>query len=341
MAGWVPPAPRSSLRSTPGGGGIVFLAARGIGVLDPDGVMTTFGRWEAADAYWDPLHRSRILVNPYTGGPPRLREFRRDGSKWREVRRWPTGYGLLSAISPSGTHLAYSVFEHGRQTWTIRVSGRDGSVRDLATDRLEPVSWTPSGRVLLSGWGPRRLEVWHPFHGTVASLDPTWGLREQLPSSARGIDLDVFHLSWSSDGRFFAAPAYWRVDGVSKRAVAVGSSARGVFEVIPTGKADTVPTWSPKASELSYTTANGYPKQSSVLHVYDPSTGQDVVIRRGVPDSWWVAWSPQGDWMLLDDDGQAEWLFVSRHEGTVVRRDRLGSFPRWASPGVDLHIWVC
>jgi hypothetical protein len=45
--------------------------------------------------------------------------------------------------------------------------------------------------------------------------------------------------------------------------------------------------------------------------------------------------------MLLDHTEQSEWLFVSRDGLRAVERPGLGSFPRWATPGVGVHIVVC
>jgi WD40 repeat protein len=337
-----PAPPRSSmLPATPGAGSILFSTERGVGVLDPYGLVTEFGEWEAADAVWDPLHPGHILVNAYTDGPPRLREFRRTDSGWIRIGRWPTGYGQLSEISGDGRWFAHNVFVDGRETWTIRVAGRHGTVRDLATDHLEVVAWTPNGRVLLSGWSPRRLHVWDPFDGDLAAIDPNWGLASELPAEARAPELSVHQLSWSADGRFFAAPAWWTEHGDPAAGVAIGSASTGVFKVIPVGRGDTVPVWSPSRPEVAYVTSWGHVARSGELHTYDAATGEDTLIRRHVPNPWWVAWSPGGDWMLLDDQARGDWLFVSRNGLRAVEHPSLGSFPRWATPGAGIHIIVC
>jgi hypothetical protein len=343
VASAVPSPPRSSrFPRIPGRGRILFSAGPGIGVLAPDGLATLFGTWDVADAVWDPLHLGHILVNPYTNDLPRLMEFRPSDGGWRRVARWTTGYGETSEISPDGRFLAYNVFVHGRETWQVRVASRDGLVRELGSPGLEPVSWTPGGRVLLSGWDPRRLYAWDPFAETVDALDPDWGLASKVPRGSRSPELGLSQMSWSAVGGYFAAPAIWKEDGADRSGVAIGSASDGVTAVIPSGQfGESVPVWSPSGSELAFVVPRGHTKQSGALHVYDASTGKDEIVRQHVATPWWVAWSPSGDWMLLDDEDGHTWVFVSRDGRRMVQYPELGTFPRWASPGIGIHIVVC
>jgi len=332
----------------PGGGEILF-SGDGVGVLAHDGTVTGFGHWNAVDAFWDPLHPRDILVNPYTNRDrQRIREYRLVSGRWQSVGSWPAADSLSTAISADGKWFAYNVFAKGRETRTIRVAGRDGTVRDLrTTERLAVVSWAPDGRVVLSGPGPSDLSIWDPFSGSGRLVPIDWNLDGRLPPGIEDAELETLDLAWSADGRFFAARVSWPERKTYETGMAVGSTSKGILKVIPTGWSDTVPTWSPVRPEVAYMTARRYPPRAS-LHIFDPVTGRDTMIRHHVPNPWWVAWSPRGDWLLLDDEGGVDeggqsgrWLFISRDGRRTVAYPWLGSFPRWASPDLDLKVPVC
>jgi hypothetical protein len=129
-----PPAP--STQAIPGGGRILFSTGDGIGVLNADGSRTAFGKWSVADAFWDPIHPGDILVNPYTNGPPKLRQYHRTDHGWQPIRTWSAGYGESTQISPDGRWFAYDVSVHGKATGTVRVKGRRGVVASIDGHRL-------------------------------------------------------------------------------------------------------------------------------------------------------------------------------------------------------------
>jgi hypothetical protein len=331
----------SSTRPIPGGGRILFSTGQGVGVLDADGTQTAFGKWSIADAFWDPVHPGHILVNRYTDGPKGLRQYRETADGWRVVRTWPAGYGSESQISPDGRWFAYNVFVGGRSTGTVRVAGRHGFVRSIEGRRLVAVSWTPDNQIILGHWDGSGLLLWDPFRDVLRSFTLDRNLASRLPADARRTDLDAGRMSWSSDGRFFAAPAHWREHKKFQGGVAIGSRDRGILKVIPTGRGWGAPTWSPTLPEIAFVVSSKYEDPAAALHLYNAKTGHHSVLRRGVPDPYWVAWSPGGDWMLLDDPEDDRWLFVSRGTGQTVEYPWLGSYPRWAEPGLGLHIFVC
>jgi hypothetical protein len=339
---FVDPSPSApSAHSIPGGGRILFSTDTGMGVVGADGSRTQFGTPDVADGYWDPLHRGHILVDPFTDGPSKLNEYLQTPGGWRAIRRWPVGYGEFTQVSLDGRWFAYNVFVKGKMTGTIRVAGRDGSVRSFQGHRVTVEAWTPENRVILRHWDGSGLVVWDPFRDTLRPFTLGRYLLSRLPDGASRVDLDVSRISWSTDGRFYAAPTHWWEKKTFEGGVAIGSRAGGIVKVIPTGRAWGAPTWSPTEPEVAFVSSSRYRDPAASLHVFNAATGPNALIRRGVPDPYWVAWSPAGDWMLLDDPDRNRWLFVSRDGDQTVAYPWLGSSPRWAERSIGIHMFVC
>ncbi|HEV8420550.1 MAG TPA: hypothetical protein VGR13_04270, partial [Actinomycetota bacterium] len=263
-----PPAPSpspSEPRLIPGGGSILFSTGQGVGVLEADGSVSHFGGWAAVDAFWDPVHPGQILVNPYTDGPPKLRGFRRAGDRWRAVRSWPAGYGGQTQISPDGRWLAFDVFVKGRATGMVRVTSRHGVVASIQ-GHFESVSWTSDERVILSRWDGPGLFLWDPFRDVLDPFTLDRNLSSQVPAGARRVSLDSRDLSWSSDGRLFAAPTFWKDARQSRSGVAVGSLADGILAVVPTGMTLAAPTWSPTRPEIAFVSSRRYGDPAAALY---------------------------------------------------------------------------
>jgi WD40 repeat protein len=261
--------------------------------------------------------------------------------------RWEGGAeGLFSEISPDGRLAAYSVFLKGRMTGAVHVTDRRGHRvgelnSEVAASRfLYPVSWTPDGQVLLSDWADGGLYAWSLRAGTVTPLLLASEIGEALPPGASSPWLDAQFMSWSADGRYFAARVSWSMDRRQYRhGIVIGSPSGEILDLVRTReKHPNIPTWSPSRPELAFVDDSSLGSKAK-LYVYDVRAGTRTLVMRNSPHPWWVAWSPRGDWLLLDTQGP--WLFVSRDDGRVIERDRLGAFPRWASPGVDIHVPVC
>lgn len=330
--------------SIPGGGQILIPMA-GVRVIRADGTPEYLWTEGEFDAVWDP-RRPRtplVLFERPQGNEAVLRAYRRTGPDWVTTQRWNLGTSgwLFSEISPDGRLIAHSVFVKGRMTGTVRVVNRNGDrLWELRTDDLYPVSWTPDGSVLLSHWFKGGLFAWDMKSGNITTLilDDSQ-LTEALPAGARSSWLDARFLSWSADGRYFAARVSWRLSGKRHRyGIAIGSPSGQILDVVPTGKKHpNIPTWSPARPEVAFIDSSSLDSEAT-LFVYDVASRRRTMLMRNSPHQWWVAWSPRGDWMLLDGD---YWLFVSRDGKRTIKHDRLGAFPRWASPGHDIPVPKC
>jgi hypothetical protein len=328
-------------RTIPGGASILFLTESGIGVVDADGIQSRIGKWSAADAFWDPWHPGRILINPITNRPPRLREYARTRDGWVLVRTWPTGYGESLQISPDGKWFAYNVIVHNRATWTIRAVSRDGSIRTIHRPQSSPVAWTPDDRLLLSDWSNEgSYLLWDPVAKTFRRLRLARGLSSKLPAGASHVSKGISDLSWSSDGQFFAGSVFWREGKRAREGVVVGSLANGVTTVVLTSQGSSVPVWSPVRPEIAVVSYGDVGEPSS-LFLYDAVSDRLTPVSMDAAASHWVAWSPSGDWMLLDDAEHMRWLFVGRDGSQFIDYPWLGRYPRWGERGTYYHIIVC
>ena len=87
-----------------------------------------------------------------------------------------------------------------------------------------------------------------------------------------------------------------------------------------------LPTWAPDGTRLAYIVRGPEPKGHlhARLMTLNPSTGQSEVVRRDVSDGFWVSWSPDGRWLLIDDWAYHRWLFVSVETSAAVIYQWLG-----------------
>jgi hypothetical protein len=329
------------------GGGRILIPIWGSRVVQADGTLEYLWTEGEFDAVWDPGRPGTPLVLVEKPQGAVLRAYRRTGPEWGTARRWGVGaiYWDFAEFSPDGRLIAHSVFtkwgEGGRLTGTIQVVSRNGDrLWELRTDDLYPVSWTPEGTVLLSHWFKGGLFAWDMKAGTITTLilDDSQ-LTEALPAGARSPWLDARFLSWSADGRYFAARVSWRLSGKRHRyGIAIGSPSGEILNIVKTGrKHPNIPTWSPARPEVAFIDSSSLDSKAT-LFVYDVVSGRRTVLMSNSPHPWWVAWAPRGDWMLLDGD---YWLFVSRDGKRTIKHDRLGAFPRWASPGHDIPVPKC
>lgn len=328
------------------GGGRILIPVGGVRVIRADGTLEYL--WtDAMDAVWDPRRPDTPLVLLDKPPGPVLRAYRRTATGWVKGRRWQVqaSYWNFSEVSPDGRLIAHSVFSKtGEITGTVNVVDRMSASRwELSTDGLHPVSWTPDGAVLLSDGHERGLFAWDLGSGTVTRLPIDSTTAAALPHGARSPRFDADSMSWSADGRYLASRVSWIADKRGRRnGIAVFSASGEIVDLVSTGKRwPSIPTWSPKRPEIAFVTETLSTDARPRLYLYDAVTGRRTLLMRDSPEPWWVAWSPRGDWMLLDDGLSGSWLFVSRDGTRTVEHARLGSQPRWASPGPDIHPLYC
>jgi hypothetical protein len=176
------------------------------------------------------------------------------------------------------------------------------------------------GRGHLMGWTPDgRLAFFRSYHrATPEALDPGTGATGPVLTGWRG-GLPV----WSGDRRFVAGTynvlRILRADGRRVRTIAspVGIS---IF------------TWAPVGHRLAWTTS-GLPDPHELFVLDNPQGRPRLLYKTGADHFDWVTWSPDGKWLLLDEEHHDRWLLI-RADGPRERRvlPRLGGRPIWCCP---------
>jgi Tol biopolymer transport system component len=137
---------------------------------------------------------------------------------------------------------------------------------------------------------------------------------------------------WSADGRYLAAMISGdlqrrRVTGAVLLAQADGRPIR----LITSPYIISMFAWSPAGHRLAYTTS-GFPAPHQLLLVDGPKARPKTLFET-IRHFDWVTWSPDGRWLLVDDEHADRWRLVRTAGRRVVRSlPRLGGRPFWCCP---------
>jgi hypothetical protein len=311
-------------------------AGVGVATATPSGQLTSaevHGSGWGGNAWW--LRPGQVLVErPARAGPP---------SGWLLYRYAQGRLGLTGRFplpspvgnwdrSPDGSLVAFQPVKRAKHlglvsTDQIVVERADGSARRrVAAGTL--AGWTPAGRLLY--WpGPTPANA-----GTLLALDLATGTRTPLLSGARVAALagrrsaSLLRPVFSADRRYFAA-----------RASIVG----GVAGAILLARADGTPirlltspyhismlAWSPAGHRLAWTTS-GAPAPHQLLVIDQPTARPRLAFEQGSHFDW-VTWSPDGRWLLVDNEAFDAWTVLGAATAEHIELPRLGGRPLWCCP---------
>ncbi len=202
-----------------------------------------------------------------------------------------------------------SLYACYRGSGNVFVAREDGSEkRKVTAGHL--MGWTADGRVAFfrsyQRATPRAFDL---ETGSTGPVVPSW--KDGLPV-------------WSPDRRYVAA--------VTGPGVVVARADGRIVQTIRSRLAISMIAWSPVGRRLAFTTS-GFPDPHQLFVVDRPAAKPRLIF---VADSWhfdWIAWSPDGERLLLDDESRDRWLlFRTDRSGKPRALPRLGGRPLWCCP---------
>jgi hypothetical protein len=310
-------------------------AGVGVATATPGGRLATaevHGSGWGGNAWW--LRPRRVLVErPASAGRPAgWLVYRYARSRLGLAGRFPLPSPVGNTqVSPDGSLVAFEPVRRAKHlglvsTDQIIVERADGSARrQVAAGTL--AGWTPAGRLLY--WpGPTPANG-----GTLLALDLATGTRTPLISGARVAALTRRRSAWLL-GPVFSA---------DRRYLAARASIGGVGGAILLARADGTPirlltsryhismlAWSPAGHRLAYTTS-GAPVPHQLLVLDRPTARPRLVFEQGSHFDW-VTWSPDGRWLLVDNEAFDAWTVLGAATAKHLDLPRLGGRPLWCCP---------
>jgi hypothetical protein len=251
--------------------------------------------------------------------------YRYDGTLKVE-RDAPIPGGANYDWSPSAKLFAYesvrpcspdqrSTFPCYRATGELYVVAGDGT-RRRRLRRGHLMGWTANGMLaFFRSYQRATLEAVDVATGKTGPILPNWKGTLPLPV-------------WSSDRRFLAA--------VTGGGVLVARGDGRVVRRIRSKLVISKLAWSPVANRLAFTTS-GFPDPHQLFVLDRPGAQPRLLYATGDMHFDWVTWSPDGHWLLLDEEHRSRWLLL-RTDRSGVRRSlpRLGGRPLWCCPSSDI-----
>jgi hypothetical protein len=201
-----------------------------------------------------------------------------------------------------------SLYNCFRASGEMFVARSDGT-NSRRAGRGHLMGWTPDGRLVFFRSYRRATPVARDVEsGKTGPVLPGW--RGGLPI-------------WSADRRYAAGTHHrlriLRADGT------IIQTIRSPFPI-------SMFTWSPVGNRLAYTTS-GFPDPHELFILDSPGAEPRLLYKTGADHFDWVTWSPDGKWLLLDEEHHDRWLLV-RADRSRTRRPlpRLGGRPLWCCP---------
>lgn len=323
--------------------------------LSPDGTMLATAAADATAKLWrfsaDGLEELMTL----TGHASRLRsiEFSPDGlqlitsSRDNTIRFWdisphgseelPTLIGHDSwitglAINTDGSRLVSSSHDGTAIVWDVETGQRLFTLSDQI-GRVNSVDFSPDGKMLATATEDTTVNLWDAVTGRRLAT---------LVGHAEGNIGNVFDgvvdIEFSPDGARVATAG---ADGMAKVWDVETGAELISFMGHPEGYGLTVVTFSPDGTLLAVGTDHGQ-EASSIVKVWESSSGQEQYTLVGQERIWSIAFSPDGNRLgMADRSGVVSMWALPRREGDTEIGDsevkQLFSVPVHSSRAGGLH----
>jgi hypothetical protein len=236
-----------------------------------------------------------------------------------------------------GTRAGLFCLTPGRAVFVERTDGSDR--RRVGSGLLR--GWTPDGRLVLFT-GPNRDFAEGTFmtrNLRSGRTHPVLSSRQVSAFAHRPAQLGA--LAYSADGRYVAARVILRARGAGLWGVIIARANGRLVRILTSKDAISMLAWSPRRHELAYTTS-GFPIPHELYVVSSPQARSRRILSQ-VPHFDWVTWSPDGRWLLIDNEHRNAWQLLritgdreARFLGGASVPSRLltrfGGMPLWCCP---------
>jgi hypothetical protein len=219
-----------------------------------------------------------------------------------------------------------------RSSGAVYVARADGTGRRRAgSGHLG--GWTPDGRLLVTDDRGEEYLVLDPEAGTTAPVIDRGAVARLAGKRRAGLGRPI----WSADGRYVAALAgiAWGRRSNAVGAFVVASADGTPIRLVSSPYIISTLAWSPTGHRLAYTTS-GFPDPHELFVLDEPGGKPHRLFATADRHVDWVTWSPEGGYLLVDDEHaspRGRWLLIDAKSGRIVRRlPRLGGAPQWCCP---------
>jgi hypothetical protein len=311
-------------------------AGVGVATATASGQLTraeVHGTGWGGNAWW--LRPGRVLVErpARAGRPSGWLVYRYAQGRLALAGRFPLPSPVGNwARSPDGSLVAFQPVKRARNlglvsTDQIIMERADGSARrQVAAGTL--AGWTPAGRLLY--WpGPAPANA-----GTLLALDLASGTRTPLLSGARVAALagrrsaSLLPPIFSADRRYVAARA--SIVGGNGEAILLARADGTPIRLLTSPYHISMFAWSPAGHRLAWTTS-GFPVPHQLLVLDRPTARPRLVFAQDLHFDW-VTWSPDGRWLLVDNEALGAWTVLGAATAERLELPRLGGRPLWCCP---------
>ena len=214
----------------------------------------------------------------------------------------------------------------------IYVARADGSERRKVTAG-HLGGWTPDGRLLVTDDDYAEYRAVDPHTGEAAPVIRGEDVARLAGVRRAGVGKPV----WSADGRYIAAYAgvAWPKRSGITNAVVIATADGRPLRFLTSRYLISMLAWSPTGHRLAWTTS-GFPDPHELFVLDEPRGDPRRLFATAARHFDWVTWSPDGRFVLLDDEHsgrRGRWLLLDASTGERVRTlPRFGGAPQWCCP---------
>jgi hypothetical protein len=204
---------------------------------------------------------------------------------------------------------------------------------------------------LLRGWAPDgHLVLFTGDNGDFASgsfrtLDLRSG-RERTVLSSAGVaafahrPAQLGGMAFSADGRYVAARVVFGRLHFGLWGVVIARTDGRIVRLVTTKDVISMLAWSSHGHKLAYTTS-GFPAPHELYVLSSPHAAAHRILSQ-VEHFDWVSWSPDGRWLLIDNEHQHAWLLLRLTGHRQAQVDRGASVPARRLPRLGgMPLWCC